>query len=275
VEGWLDYLVPGLFAGLVAMAVPAAIERFGGKLGGLLGTLPSTIVPAAVGIRWTAADDAMFVASMAMVPAGMFLNVVFLWLWRILPPRLPSWSITARLVLMVGVSLGIWLGLAVVVVLGGEHLILSGLPAMLIGLVGAVAILVSGVIACWSHVPAPPGRRPVAPWMHLIRGIFACAAIAFAVWLSSVGGAVASGVASIFPAIFMTTMAALWISQGEAVQAGAVGPMMLGSSSVAAFALIAAVALPALGSPVGATVSWLGAVLATSVPAWLWLRRDS
>ncbi|MEE2779068.1 MAG: hypothetical protein VYE15_00990 [Myxococcota bacterium] len=269
----MDYLLPGLFAGVVAMAVPAAIERFGGKLGGLLGTLPSTIVPAAIGIRLTAADDAMFVASMAMVPAGMFLNVLFLWLWRVLPPRLPALSISARLALMVGVSLSVWIALALGVVMGGEALILRGVPAMGVGLTAAMAIVVLGVVACWRHVPAPSGSRSVALWMHLLRGLFACAAIAFAVWLSAVGGAVASGVASIFPAIFVTTMAALWLSQGEAVQAGAVGPMMLGSSSVAAFALIAAIVLPAFGNPIGAVVAWLSAVCLTSIPAWLWLRR--
>jgi len=275
VEGWTEVLVPGFFAGLVAMAVPAAIERFGGLTGGLLGTVPSTIVPAAIGIRGTAPDEALFVASMAMVPAGMFLNAVFLWLWRVLPPTLPPWPIIARLAVMVVLSLAVWLALAVAVVQGGERLILGGIPAMALGLGGTLAIVVLGVVACWRYVPAPPGARSVPPWMHLCRGVLAWAAIASAVWLSSVGGAVAAGIVSIFPAIFVTTMVALWLSQGEAVQAGAVGPMMLGSSSVAAFALLSVVTMPTLGTATGAVAAWLGAVCTTSVPAWLWLRRDT
>ena len=38
-----------LAAGVLAIAVPAAIERFGGILGGILGTMPSTICWAASG----------------------------------------------------------------------------------------------------------------------------------------------------------------------------------------------------------------------------------
>ena len=39
--------------------------------------------------------------------------------------------------------------------------------------------------------------------------------------------------------IMRIAMIALWLAQGEAVQAGAVGPMMLGSSAVAGYALLA------------------------------------
>ncbi|MCP4793368.1 MAG: hypothetical protein GY882_08585 [Actinomycetia bacterium] len=39
-----------------------------------------------------------------------------------------------------------------------------------------------------------------------------------------------------FPAIFMTTMVGLWLSQGPDVPLGAAGPMLLGSTSVAVYA---------------------------------------
>jgi hypothetical protein len=80
---------------------------------------------------------------------------------------------------------------------------------------------------------------------------------------------------AVFPAIFMTTMISLWISQGQAVQAGAVGPMMLGGTSVSVFALLAAWSVPALGITVGILVSWFGAVIGVTVPAWAWLKRRS
>ena len=83
----------------------------------------------------------------------------------------------------------------------------------------------------------------------------------------------ASGVVSIFPAIFLTTMVALTLAQGAQVQAGAVGPMMLGSSSVAAFALLAALLFEPLGPELGALMSWVGSLLLASVPAWWWLQR--
>ena len=79
--------------------------------------------------------------------------------------------------------------------------------------------------------------------------------------------------ASVFPVIFLTTMVSLWLSQGEAVQSGAVGSMMLGSTAVSAFALTAAFALPAYGVVAGCALGWLAAVCFVSLPAAAWVRR--
>ena len=82
-----------------------------------------------------------------------------------------------------------------------------------------------------------------------------------------------SGIASVFPAIFLTTMVSVWLAQGEAVQSGAVGPMMLGSTSVSVFALIAASVLHLGPLWLGLGLSWIGSVLLVSIPAHLWLQR--
>ena len=47
-----------LFAGLVAIGVTLAIEKFGGRTGGLIGTMPSTIVPASIGFHLSSAPEA-------------------------------------------------------------------------------------------------------------------------------------------------------------------------------------------------------------------------
>ena len=107
----------------------------------------------------------------------------------------------------------------------------------------------------------------------LCRGLLAAGAIGAAVFLAAVGGPLAAGVAAVFPAIFLTTMVSLWVSQGEAVQAGAVGPMMLGSTSVAVFCVLAAWTIPTLGVGWGTVSAWLGATLGATLPAWLWLHR--
>ena len=70
-------------------------------------------------------------------------------------------------------------------------------------------------------------------------------------------------------------MIALWLSQGEAVQAGAVGPLMLGSTSVAVYALLATVTLPTWGLVWGSIWAWLGSVALVSVPAHAWLRASA
>jgi hypothetical protein len=111
----------------------------------------------------------------------------------------------------------------------------------------------------------------------LARGCAAAVAIGVAVHLATVGDALASGVMSIFPAIFLTSMLALWLAQGEAVPAGAIGPMMLGAMSVSTYALLVALLYPLSTSTAGliaaSCAAWLAAVLLVNLPAWVWLRR--
>jgi len=45
-----ELILSGLFAGLVAVAVTRAIEKLGGTAGGILATLPTTVVPASLGM---------------------------------------------------------------------------------------------------------------------------------------------------------------------------------------------------------------------------------
>ena len=77
-------LVSALLAGLVATAVTVAIEKWGGLVGGLLGTVPSTIVPAGIGMYLAGGEDEI-VSSMMVVPLGMLLNALFLGAWLVLP----------------------------------------------------------------------------------------------------------------------------------------------------------------------------------------------
>ena len=106
-----------------------------------------------------------------------------------------------------------------------------------------------------------------------MRGLAAASAIGVAVYLSSLGYPIIAGLAAVFPAIFLTTMVALWIAQGADVPTGAAGPMMLGGSSVSVYSLIAPFALPAYGLILGSIVCWFGAVISTSTPAYLWLSK--
>lgn len=260
-----------LFAGLVAIAVTAAIERWGGVVGGFLGTLPTTIVPAAIGLHAALPSTEAFRESMFVTPAGMLLNAGFLFLWRALPPRLPRWSLSARLTLMTGLALVAWLLGAVVLVLASGWLRDSG-RSLLGPALGVVALLAStGVLACLRSPPAPKARRRVGTGTLAARGLLAAASVATAVIIATRGGELAAGVVSVFPAIFLTTMVSLWLSQGEAVPSGAVGPMMLGSTSVAAFGLVAAWSFPALGVALGTLVAWFVAAVGVTLPASLWL----
>ena len=101
-------LLAAALAGLVAIAVTVAIEKFGGLIGGILGTIPTTIVPAAAFMWLADPTDVAFEPAMGMVPVGMLLNAIFLWLWRVVPPKIPEWNFGKRLTVITSINLGVW-----------------------------------------------------------------------------------------------------------------------------------------------------------------------
>lgn len=265
--------VPALLGGCVAIGATLAIERWGGVIGGLIATLPTTIVPASFAILAGAATTASFQEAMAVVPVGMLINGIFLWTWRLLPQRLPELALGARLLLMTCVSLAIWAACSLVGLTALRALRDGGVPALAVGLVALLSLVAVGVGACLRPLPAPTGGTRVPGMVLLARGVLAGGAVGAAGALSATGVPLLAGLASVFPAIFLTTMVSLWWSQGEAVPAGAVGPMILGSSSVSAYAVLMAALVPWIGPVGGAVVAWICAVVAVTVPATTWLRR--
>jgi hypothetical protein len=267
---WGSILVSALLAGIVATAVTVAIEKWGGLIGGLLGTVPSTIVPAAIGMQMAGGDEVL-VTSMSIVPLGMLLNALFLGAWLVLP----RWVESSRypLLLTTLASLAFWalLGLGVLWFID-EHLAaaMSDRGIALFGFASLVAVVVA--FNRRPH-PAPKGTKSVSRRVLLARGVMAALAIGVAVWLSGLGQPLLAGLASVFPAIFLTSMVALWLAQGPTVPRGAAGPMMLGGASVAVYANLAMWSLPAYGVVVGSLIAWFGAVIGWSLPAFLVLRK--
>ena len=268
-----NWMLPAGFAAFVAIAATVFIERLGGKRGGLIGTLPSTIVPATFGIYASAVDYEAFQAAMYITPAGMLVNGCFLYFWRLIPPILPRQWGTMRLVVTTILSLVGWGVLAVGFAVWTSQLQRRGvnLAGPSVGLTVLLALF--GVWACSKNPPAPSGTRRVGMLALLSRGVLAGAAIGLAVVLAGAGGALLAGILAVFPAIFMTTMISIWISQGEAVQAGAVGPMMLGGTSVSVFAILAAWLVPMWGPALGCLACWCLAAVGVTLPAWRWLQR--
>lgn len=265
--------LPAAFAGLVAMFATVAVERLGGRRGGLLATVPSTIVAYALGSFAASADTATFAASMAAVPAGMLVDAAFLWTWRVLPRRLPPWSFGVRLAATAGAALAVWALAAAALLTGMGALWRRGVPPMASGTVCLVMLAAIGVASCWRPPPSPRGGRPVSVRALVVRGALAATAVGVSLLVTRAGAPLVGGLASVFPAIFLTTMVSLWWAQGEAVSLGAVGPIVLGSTSVGAFALIAAWTLPAWGPWVGVPAAWILAVATTTLPARAWLDR--
>jgi hypothetical protein len=268
-------LISALAAGLVAIVATVAIEKLGGRRGGVVGTLPTTIVPAAVGFWWAAPTIVDFQDTLYVVPAGMLVNALFLWSWRVVPQRLPDWPLRIRLLAMVAISMSAWAVMAFALLMATDGYRDGGMPMALWGWGFFLAAVGFATGACVRNGPSPAGTRRVGAVAVLARGLLAASAIGLAVALATVSGPVIAGIVSIFPAIFLTAMITLWISQGEAVPAGAVGPMMLGSTSVSAFALLAATLMPLTGPANGALLAWIGSVLLVTLPAWIFLESRS
>jgi hypothetical protein len=292
-ELFLTALLSGLFAGLVAIATTTAIERLGGALGGVLATTPTTIVAASVGFSSRLSGLDLRAALFSVCP-GMLINACFLTVWRMLPPKLPqAWSLHRRLAAMVAASLGVWLTGAVIMVLanrGKEDRNVHNVVAA--GWACSAILLVGGLVACYRLPESPKSSKRVPLKTLLLRGLGSCVAVGTAVLVSAVDD-VAAGFTSTFPAIFLTTMVGLWLSQGAGMPTAATSPMILGSTAVSFYAIVFAL-LVTHGTPaepmgpqpepgiesdahamhpvVAAVVTWLLALVCVSLPVALYLR---
>jgi hypothetical protein len=121
--------------------------------------------------------------------------------------------------------------------------------------------------------------------MYIARGAASFCAIFLAVLISTTNG-IAAGLASVFPAVYTTTMVSLWYAQGEAVTtgaplefnansnlySGAVGPMMLGGLAVSGYAIGFAFLYPLWGWWAVLAADAL-AILLVSLPTMVVLRK--
>ncbi len=266
-------LLSSVMAGLVAILATVLIERRGGAIGGII-TLPTTIVPASIGI-WigVSGDSELFTAAMAMVPIGMLLNVLFLGSWRLLPRILEDYFSEGLLVYGVAsFSVILWIFFAGISTFTVEAISFHVSPIV----IGASAVFLAFILGYFAVSKidfAPSGSNSVSFFSILSRGIAAGGAIGLSVWIAGLGLPFISGVVSVFPAIFLTTMVSLWLAQGRAVPVGATGPMMLGSVSVSIYGLISIAIFPLYGPWVGSVIVWFTSVLLYSVPVGVWTWR--
>lgn len=260
----------GIFAGLVAILVTVAIERFGGVIGGVLGTIPSTIVPAAAGVYLIDGKESL-VSSMSIVPIGMLINGLFLGVWIVFPRFIRDERL--RLPSTIAASLSAWAVLALTSLMIVRHITNGIISELALGLVGLFALAGLAIFFNIQSIAAPKGINKVPLVVLSIRGIAAGLAIAFCLFLAELGLPFLAGLASAFPAIFLTSMVALWLSQGPQVPRGAAAPMMLGGASVSVYALIVMWSLPSFGIIYGSVIAWFGAVGLWTLPSFLVLKR--
>ena len=267
----LDIAIPALFAGIVAVLATVVVERFGGSLGGILSSIPTTIVPAAIGIYGRNPNADEFRRAMAFVPVGILLNAGYLVMWRVIPAQVGRRTRTHLLRWTIALALGGWLVVAGAIMLVNHAFAPTVEQQLVIGCIAFAAGILLGIAANRTPHPAPRGHNRVPRVVLGARGLAASIVIACALVLARMGLPVASGLASVFPVIFTTIMVATWLSQGAHVPTGAVGPMALGTLSVSAFALLSTVIFPVMNLALAAALCWILSVALVSVPAYLFL----
>ena len=266
----LAIILPAILAGIVAILVTLAIERFGGLVGGVLGTIPSTIIPAAAGVYHIDGKEGLL-SSMSIVPLAMMVNGLFLSVWIILPKYVSNKK--TPLLLTTIASLLTWAFFAYIALSIADYSVSIDISPAMLGILGLVCLILVSVFFNIKTRPSPRGDNKVPILILSIRGVAAAIAIGTALILAQIGQPLVAGLASAFPAIFLTSMVALWISQGVTVPQGAAAPMMLGGASVAVYALVVMWSIPGYGILLGSVIAWVLSVGLWSIPAFLLLRK--
>ena len=163
-------IIPAVFAGLIAIISTVFVERAGGAIGGVI-TLPTTIVPASLGIWSEVGSEESFSAAMSIVPVGMLLNLLFLGVWR----KSPLWfgSLLKGNFLLAGVSVlsvalwALFAGISASIV----EMTSESIDPLLIALTTTMASIVLGFLAVKSNPTAPAGKNEVGWVVLLVRGL--------------------------------------------------------------------------------------------------------
>ena len=196
---WTSVLLSALFAGIVATAVTVAIEKWGGLVGGLLGTVPSTIVPAGIGMYVAGGEDVL-VMSMSVVPLGMLLNALFLGAWVVIPRWFPG--APYLLVLTTVGALAFWSLLGMVFLVAVDELT-TYLSLQQLAASGLMLFFITAVVFNRRPQPTPKGTNRVSTLVLVARGVMAATAIGIAVGFSGLGfpdpGRAGQRVSSHFP----------------------------------------------------------------------------
>jgi hypothetical protein len=208
---------------------------------------------------------------MSIVPLAMMVNGIFLGVWIILPKYISSKK--SPLLMTTITSVMTWAIFAYLALKIADYSVSIDISPATLGISGLICLILLSIFFNVKTRPSPKGDNKVPVLILSIRGIAAAIAIGLALVLAQIGQPLIAGLASAFPAIFLTSMVALWISQGVTVPQGAAAPMMLGGASVAVYALVVMWSIPNYGIILGSTIAWILSVSLWSIPAFLLLKK--
>lgn len=244
-------VIPFILSAAIVTLITIIAEHYGTKVGGIIGTLPSTIV---IAFFFIALNRGVYFASrsVAVVPAEMGINVVFLFFLSILLYRSTYLAIV--------ISLTVWVFLsALLFILGMENIFIS-LAIYIIALVPTFMVLervkqVSSTDSVEIHY---------TPMKIVFRGLLAGAIVAIAVSLSNIGAAI-SGIFSVFPVIFLSTMLISIREHGPDFAGGIAKSMIFGTPSILSYVTAVYFLYPTYGPFFGTIYAFCASIVTTVI----------
>jgi hypothetical protein len=253
---WLTQVViPFSLSAAVVIIITLVAERYGTKVGGIIGTLPTNLAVAMVFIGIN--RGAAFAADAAVVvPAEMGINILFLAVFSVVAYRSLPFALT--------VSLGVWAVLSAGLYLGAIENVWLSLAIYLALMIPSFLFL-----ELWKKVPSRSPIKVHYTWQKILfRGLLAGAVIAIAVLLSNVGAAI-SGIFSVFPAIFTSTMTIFVYEHGARFAGAMAKSMMLGSLTTVGFSVAVHLLYPELDIGWGTLAAYAFSFVVVLAVSWL------
>lgn len=235
-------VVPFVLSALIVVIITIVAEKYGTKVGGILGTLPSTIIIAFIFIAHNKGVDFASKA-VAIVPAELGINLVFLFLFAILAYR--------STIVAFSVSIAAWTILSSI-------LFFLDITNIFVSLTIYFILLGFTFITLEHFKKIPSAGRVVVHYTPLkigLRGVLAGIVIAISVLLSNLGAGL-SGIFSVFPAIISSTMLISVREYGPDFAAAMAKSMIFGISSVLCYATIIHFLYPTYGVLIGTIVAF-------------------
>ncbi len=237
----LSFLVGSIWVTLTSVAA----ERFGSKIGGLIGGLPSTAIVSFFFIGLTQSPQTASQAT-EVFPLAYSITGLFLVFFALL-------SKNKFLVSLIG-SLLIWFSLSALVILFNIDNFYISLLAY-----GFVFSISYYILEKRLKIPST-GRVQMkySPLQILGRAVFSGLIIAFAVFMSKVGGPIFGGIFSAFPAVFISILIISYRSGGMDFSRALTKPLMTtGMLTVVAYGTAVRYLYPGFGLIAGTAGAYI------------------
>jgi len=239
-----SFVVAGTWIG----AATVVAERYGSRIGGLVGNLPSTIVVSFIFITLT--QDLAYTTRVAQaVPVGMTIDTGFMLLF-VLGARI-------NLAVAIAASLAGWFAMA----LAANRL---GLPAWPVGglLCLGACTLVFLVMEKGLKLRTRTARQVTYTLPQMLARIaFAGTVVAVSVIVARFSGPYWTGLFSTFPAVMLSTLVILYLTQGRAFASATAKILTISAPNILVFAFVASTVFPRVGLAAGLLAGYTAAAL--------------